>query len=65
MTALSRGAPTTKGYEISRFEVRAFMAALGLNPPDVDSITIKDKRVIANLTNGEAIAIPIRESRQP
>lgn len=39
------------------------MAALGLNPVDVDDITIKDKRVIANLTNGEAVAIPIRESR--
>lgn len=55
--------PPTKGYEISRFEVRAFMAALGLAPDDVDSITIKDKRVIANLTNGESIAIPIKDSR--
>lgn len=58
-----RGAPSTKGYLITRGEVRSFMAALGLNPVDVDSITIKDKRVIANLTNGEAVAIPIRESR--
>jgi hypothetical protein len=57
--------PPTKGYEISRFEVRAFMAALGLNPNDVDFITIKDKRVIANLLDGESIAIPIRESRTP
>lgn len=58
-----RGAPVTRGYEVTRGEVRAFMAALGLNPPDVDDITIKDKRIIANLTNGESIAIPIKESR--
>lgn len=60
-----RGAPITRGYEIGRFEVRAFMAALGLDPKQVDQITIKDKRVIANLLDGESIAMPIRESRQP
>jgi hypothetical protein len=63
MSDHGRGAPSTKGYEISRFEVRAFVAALGLDPKQVDSITIKDKRVIANLLDGESIAIPIRESR--
>lgn len=65
MTDYGRGAPVSRGYEITGFEVRAFMGALGLDPKQVDQITIKDKRVIANLTNGEAIAIPIRETRQP
>lgn len=65
MSDYGRGAPATKGYEITRFEVRAFMAALGLDPKQVEQITIKDKRVIANLLDGEAIAIPIRESRTP
>lgn len=63
MSDHGRGAPITRGYEISRFEIRAFMAALGLAPDDVDFITIKDKRVVANLTNGESIAIPIKNSR--
>ena len=63
MSDHGRGAPITRGYEVTRGEVRAFMSALGLNPVDVDDITIKDKRVIANLTDGSAIAIPIRDSR--
>lgn len=65
MNDYGRGSPTTKGYEISGFEVRAFMGALGLDPKQVDQIVIKDKRVIATLLDGDAIAIPIRESRTP
>lgn len=60
-----RGAPISRGYEISRFEVRAFMAALALDPKEVEQVVIKDKRVIATLADGECIAIPIRETRQP
>lgn len=57
--------PPTKGYEITRGEVRAFMAALGLDPKQVDHITIQGNRVIANILDGDAIAIPIRETRKP
>jgi hypothetical protein len=58
-----RGAPISRGYEIGRFEVRAFMYACGLDPNEVEQVVIKDKRVIANLSDGEPIAIPIRETR--
>ena len=63
MNEHGRGAPSTKGYEISAFETRAFMAACGLDPKEVEQVVIRDKRVIATLTDGSAIAIPIRDSR--
>lgn len=59
-------APNT-GYEIEATETRQFMRALGLDPDQVESVLIQPtpKRVIANLLDGEAIAIPIRERRKP
>jgi hypothetical protein len=59
--------PATKGYEIEATETRQFMRALGLDPEQVESVLIqpKTKRVIANLLDGDAIAIPIRDRRKP
>ena len=57
--------PATKGYEVSRFEVNAFMRALGLDPKQVDHLRIQDNRAIATLLDGDAIAIPIKETRKP
>lgn len=55
--------PATPGYEITRWEVRAFMAALGLDPREVDTLNIHKNRAIATLTTGRVIAVHIRESR--
>ena len=55
--------PATKGYEITRFEVRAFMAALGLDPKEVESIHIHANRAVATLTTGDVIRVHIAETR--
>jgi hypothetical protein len=55
--------PATKHYDITRYEVRRFMSALGLTPGDVESIRIAGKRVVATLTDGSTIHIRITESR--
>ena len=55
--------PATKGYEITRFEVRAFFAALGLDPKEVVEVRIHGNRATANLTTGDVISVHIRESR--
>jgi hypothetical protein len=57
--------PATRGYEIERAEVRQFMRAAGLDPDQVDCLQIKGNRVMANLLDGDAIAIPIRDRRKP
>jgi hypothetical protein len=61
----------TKGYEISVFEIKQFCRALGLNPPDVLSLHVADKRVIATVADPKAgaavtrqIVIPITETRK-
>ena len=55
--------PATPGYEITRFEVRAFMAALGLAPAEVRELHIQGNRAVATLTTGRIISVHIRESR--
>lgn len=55
--------PRTPGYEITRFEVRAFMAALGLDHKEVESITIRGNRAVATLIKGEIIRVHIAETR--
>ncbi|HEY9410655.1 MAG TPA: hypothetical protein VIP77_13840 [Jiangellaceae bacterium] len=55
--------PATKGYEISRFEVRQFMRALGLDPAEVESIRIVKARAVATLTTGTTVHIRITETR--
>lgn len=50
--------PVTPGYEITRFEVRAFMAALGLTPERVLSLHIENSRVIARLAESGAPGSP-------
>jgi hypothetical protein len=60
----------TKGYEITMFEIKQFCRACGLNPPDVLSLHIADKRVVATVPNPPGsfastreIVIPITETR--
>lgn len=55
--------PATPGYEVSRFEVTAFMRALGLDPREVDSVRIVKARAVATLAGGATIHIRIRETR--
>jgi hypothetical protein len=55
--------PATPGYSVTRFEVRAFMAALGLDPKEVESITIHKNRAVATLTTGDVIRVHIAETR--
>lgn len=55
--------PATKGYEVSRFEVRQFMRALALDPDDVDSVRIVAKRVVATLLDGSTIHVRITDPR--
>lgn len=56
--------PRTPGYEITRFEVRAFMAALGLDPTDVRELHVAGNRAVATLTTGRIISVHIAESRR-
>lgn len=55
--------PATPGYDITRYEVRRFMSALGLDPADVDSVRIVTKRVVATLLDGSTIHIRITDTR--
>lgn len=55
--------PSTPGYEVSRFEVRQFMRALGLDPNEVESVRIVKARAVATLATGATIHIRIRETR--
>lgn len=61
----------TKGYEISAFEVKAFLFALGLDPAEVVDLRIADRRVIATvadekvgLASSRCIVIPIVTPRR-
>lgn len=55
--------PATHGYDVTRFEVKQFTRALGLNPVDVDSIHISGKRVVATLLDNSTIHIKIVDTR--
>lgn len=55
--------PATKGFEVTRFEIRQFMRALALDPDDVDSVRIVAKRVVATLLDGSTIHVRITEKR--
>jgi phosphosulfolactate phosphohydrolase-like enzyme len=55
--------PSTPGFDVTRYEIRRFMSALGLSPGDVESVRIAGKRVVATLTDGSTIHIRITESR--
>lgn len=57
--------PRTPGYEVSRFEVSAFMRALGLDPREVETLRIHGNRATADLTTGRTIAVHISETRKP
>jgi coenzyme F420-reducing hydrogenase beta subunit len=57
--------PATKGYEITRHEIRQFMRSLGLEPTEVESVRIVKSRAVATLTGGSTIHIRITESRKP
>lgn len=55
--------PATPNYEIGRFEVNAFMRALGLDPHEVESVRIVKARAVATLADGATIHIRIKETR--
>jgi len=57
--------PATDGYDVTRFEVRQFMRALGFNPDVVDTLHIHKARAVATLTTGAVIHVRITETRKP
>lgn len=57
--------PATDGYDISRFEIRQFMRALGLDPEQVESVRIVKARAVAVLNDGTTIHVRITETRKP
>jgi hypothetical protein len=57
--------PATDGHDITRFEVRQFMRALGLDPAAVDTLHIHKARAVATLITGTVIHVRITETRTP
>lgn len=55
--------PATPHFEISRFEVKAFLRACGLDPAEVDSVRIARTRVVATLTTEKVVFVRIKETR--
>lgn len=55
--------PATPHYDITRYEVRRFMSALGLDPRDVGSLHVAGKRVVATLLDDSTIHIRIVDTR--
>jgi hypothetical protein len=55
--------PATPGFDITRYEIRRFMSALGLDPADVDAFSVFRNRVIATLIDGSTIHIRIVDPR--